>query len=596
MTKKGSPMMRILWIFALLLLARGGPTHAQTPWTQIPVDLREGVRIPLHDGVALAATAYLPRDTRPGPCIFTLTPYVGVSYHDRGMWFASHGLAFFTVDVRGRGDSEGSFTPNLQEAADGYDVVEWIARQPWCNGKVAMWGGSYAGYDQWATAGTLPPHLATIVPAAAPYVGVDFPVSRGIIDPYARRWLALVAGRTSQQALFGDTALWSEIARERFVRGSANSEIVDLLGVHEPTMATWFAHRADQAWWARYNPTADAMARLSIPVLTITGSYDLDQPGALAHYRDYMAHAPASATARNFLVIGPWDHPGTRTPQSTFVGLTAGPASLVDLPQLHLDWYRWTMADGVRPAFLKDRVAYYMLGAEEWRYAPTLDAVTGGHRTLSLSSDGTAGDVFASGRLGSTGNAARDSYVYDPRDTRNAALEAAIDPNDVTDQRMVLARANRQLVYTSEPFDTPVTLAGFLRLKAWIAIDQPDTDLRASVYAIAPDGRSILLGTDRIRARLREGDFAPKRVLVGKPLLYDFDRFSFNAWRLPAGARLRLVIDPMNSIWAEKNYNAEPPVETQTMADARPVTVTLFHDKARPSALILPIAAPVPRP
>ena len=600
----GSRMIRITTLIGLLSLALSRPLPAEPQPAEpqpakpqpitIPVEVRESVRIPLRDGVALAATAYLPRGAPPRPCVFTLTPYVGASYHDRGMWFAGRGLPFLTVDVRGRGDSGGAFTPNLQEAADGYDVVEWLARQPWCNGKVAMWGGSYAGYDQWSTAGQVPPHLATIVPAAAPFLAVDFPIARGIIDPYARRWLALVAGRTSQQTLFGDTALWAAMARDRFVRGGANAEIVDLFGVHDATMAAWFAHRGDKAYWASYNPRPAAMKQLALPVLTITGSYDLDQPGALAHYRDYLTHASPAAAARHFLVIGPWDHSGTRTPQASFVGLTAGPPSLVDLPQLHLDWYRWTMADGSRPAFLKDHVTYYSLGAEEWRHAPTLEAVTGEHRPLLLSSDGAAGDVYASGHLGASGGAAgSDQYLYDPRDTRDADLEASIDPYDVTDQRLVLARAGRQLVYTSSPLATPLDLAGFLRLKAWIAIDQPNTDLRATVYAVMPDGRSIQLGTDRIRARLREGDFTPRPVPVGKPLLYDFDRFTFNAWRLPAGARLRLVIDPMNSIWAEKNYNAAAPVEQQTMADSRPVTVTLFHDAARPSVLIVPIAASV---
>ena len=585
--------MRMILAMLVLLIALASPAAAQAPGPApvAGVELRWNVRIPLRDGVELAATAYLPKGAGPQPCIFTLTPYVGVTYHDRGMWFAAHGLPFLTVDVRGRGNSGGVFTPNLQEADDGYDVVEWLAKQPWCNGKVSMWGGSYAGYDQWAAASRLPPHLATIVPVAAPLVGVDFPISRGMIDPYGRQWLALVAGHASQQGMFGDAELWAELARERFVRGGANGEIVNLFGVTEPNMATWFAHREDAAFWARYNPTPESMTRLAIPVLTITGSYDADQPGALAHYRDHLAHGSPEAAARHFLVIGPWDHPGTRTPQLGFSGLTVGAASLVDLSRLHLDWYRWTIADGPRPTFLKDRVAYYVIGADEWRYAPTLDAVTGERRDLALGSDGTAGDVYASGRLGGAGRAASDSYRYDPRDTRNAELEAKGDPSDATDQRMVLAQGGRELVYTSAPLGAVTDIAGFFRLKAWISIDQPDTSLAASVYAVLPDGRSIYLAGDRIRARYREGDFRPRPVARGRALLYDFDRFNFQARRLEPGTRLRLVIDPMNSIWAEKNYNSGKRPEEETMADARTVTVTLHHDGRRQSVLTVPIAA-----
>lgn len=95
------------------------------------VEWQWGVKIPLRDGVLLNATVYRPAgQTEPRPCVFTLTPYIAQSYHDRGMYFAAHGYPFLTVDVRGRGNSQGSFRPFLQEAQDGYDVVEWLAKHP----------------------------------------------------------------------------------------------------------------------------------------------------------------------------------------------------------------------------------------------------------------------------------------------------------------------------------------------------------------------------------------------------------------------------------------------------------------------------------
>src|SRR5271155_4797908 len=106
------------------------------------VHMQWGVKIPLRDGVRLNATLYIPKThATPSPAIFTLTPYIGQTYHDVGMYFAEHGYPFLTVDVRGRGNSEGSFRPLIQEAQDGYDVVEWLAKQPYCNGKISMWGG-----------------------------------------------------------------------------------------------------------------------------------------------------------------------------------------------------------------------------------------------------------------------------------------------------------------------------------------------------------------------------------------------------------------------------------------------------------------------
>jgi predicted acyl esterase len=132
------------------------------------VDMLWGVKIPLRDGVKLNATIYKPKEMpTPLPVIFTLTPYIGDNYLDRALYFARHGYVFALVDCRGRGNSGGHFEPFEHEGRDGYDVVEWLARQSWSNGKVTMWGGSYAGFDQWSTAKELPPHLATIVPTAS---------------------------------------------------------------------------------------------------------------------------------------------------------------------------------------------------------------------------------------------------------------------------------------------------------------------------------------------------------------------------------------------------------------------------------------------
>jgi putative CocE/NonD family hydrolase len=162
----------------------------------------------MRDKVELNATLYLPK-TPDGslpktPVIFTLTPYISDTYHARGAYFASHGYVFALVDVRGRGNSGGEFEPFANEPRDGHDVVEWLAKQPFCDGKVAMWGGSYAGFDQWATAKEFPPHLATIVPAAAAHPGLDYPSYNNIGMTYDVQWFTLTSGHTPQDNLFGD--------------------------------------------------------------------------------------------------------------------------------------------------------------------------------------------------------------------------------------------------------------------------------------------------------------------------------------------------------------------------------------------------------
>jgi putative CocE/NonD family hydrolase len=560
-----------------------------------PVQFQWGVKIPLRDGVKLNATLYRPLDQKePLPCVFTLTPYVSQNYHDRGMYFAAHGYVFATVDVRGRGNSEGEFTPLLQEAKDGHDVVEWFGTQPYCNGKVTMWGGSYAGYDQWATAKEFPSHLATIVPVASPMPGVDYPMRNNIFYPYDMQWLTHVSGHTSQEKIFGDSNFWSAQFRRWYEAHAPFSELDKWIGNPSPIFHAWIEHPSQDAYWDGYSPTAEQYAKLDLPILTITGHYDGDQPGAMAFYRAYMAHATEAGRDRHYLIIGPWDHPGTRTPQAEVAGLKFGDASLLDMNALHKSWYDWTMKSGARPEFLKDKVAFYVVGEEAWRYAPTLDAVTARAEPWSLDSvAGRANDVFAAGSLGKNkpSGSKPDSYVYDPLDTSPAEWESVDVPNGLTDQRGLLNSSGKMLVYHTPPFAADTDIAGFFKLSAWISLDQKDTDFVAAIYEIKSDGSSVSLSDDLLRARYRKSFRDAELVKPGTVERYDFDHFTFQARRIAKGSRLRLVIAPINSQWSQKNYGSGGVVANESGKDARKVTVTLYHDAARPSALYIPLAA-----
>lgn len=587
----------LFWLgMAVLLLGGAAATAATKPEAKAdPVEFQWGVEIPLRDGVDLGATLYRPLDQKQAlPCVFTLTPYVSSNYHDRGMYFAGHGYVFLTVDVRGRGNSGGEFMPLLQEARDGHDVVEWLAKQPYCDGKITMWGGSYAGYNQWATAKEFPPHLATIVPVASPMPGVDFPMLHNMFYPYDLRWLTFVSGNAVQDKIFGDSDFWIAQFRRWYEAHASFAELDDYVGNPSPIFQTWIAHPTRDAYWDSYKPTNAEYAKLDLPILTITGQYDGDQPGALAFYDEHMQYGSAAAKAKHYLVIGPWDHPGTRTPQAKVGGLSFGSASLVDMNELHTAWYDWTMKDGDKPEFLKDRVAFYVAGEEAWRYAPSLDAVTARSEPRYLdSTDSRANDVFASGDLSTdkAAGGAPDRYVYDPLDTSSLAFEAEPAAEGLTDQRGLLMSSGKLLVYHTPPFAADTDLAGFFKLSAWIALDQPDTDFQVAVFEIESDGDSVFLAADQMRARYRNSLREAELVTPGKVERYDFDHFTFSARRIAKGSRLRLVIAPVNSLHSEKNYNSGGVVANESGKDARKVTVTLYHDAEHPSALYLPIAA-----
>jgi putative CocE/NonD family hydrolase len=574
-------------------------TNSRDP-NHTDVQMQWGVKIPLRDGIHLNATLYSPQDQSvAAPCIVTLTPYIADSAHEVGVFLAAHGFPFVVVDVRGRGNSEGVFRPFIQEASDGYDVVEWLAKQPYCSGKVAMRGGSYLGYVQWATAKEFPPHLATIVPAAAPRLAVDFPARNNIFQPYLVQWLTYTSGRASQTRMFSDGAFWSTLFRRWHESGRPFRDVDTMSGNPSSIFREWLAHPEPDSFWDACNPTADQYARIQIPILTITGSYDDDQPGALEHYREHLRSASASARGQHYLIMGPWDHAGTRTPLPEFGGLKFGPASLLDLQKLHLEWYAWTMQSGPKPEFLQRPVAYYVMGAERWRYADTLEAVTAHHEPYFLDSVSNANDVFSAGWLGdSPGKGQPDTYKYDPRDTDGPQVEAEARTHggSLTDQSVTHALLGKQLVYHSAPFEKDTELSGFFKCSAWIAIDCPDTDLYVSVHEIALDGSSIRLSTDAIRARYREGLRTAKLIRTAEPLRYDFERFTFVSRRIKQGHRLRLIVAPVGRLiettFSEKNFNGGGVVAEESEADARPVTVRLFHDEAHPSALHIPLGRP----
>ena len=588
------------------------PSAKPTPPSPTEYDLRWGIKIPLRDKVELNATLYLlkTKDGTPSrtPVIFTLTPYISDSYHARAAYFASHGYAFALVDVRGRGNSSGEFEPFANEPRDGHDVVEWLAQQPFCDGKVAMWGGSYAGFDQWATAKEFPAHLATIVPAAAAHPPLDYPSFNNVGETYDVQWFTLTSGRAGQQNLFADQKFWRTKFLDAYKKHIAFKTLDSFVGNPSANFQRILKHPTADAYYDAMVPTREQFQKITLPILTITGQYDGDELGALTFYRDHLANASPETHARHFLVIGPWDHAGTRTPTDEVGGVKFGPVSIVDLNDLHRQWYDWTMKNGTKPEFLKNQVAYYLLapgnsGANgEWKYADSLESFTANPKTFYLDSkNGDANGVFRSGALTEKQpNQGADQFVNDPLDTRRGENVEGVEPNEKTagiDQRFALCIANDGLVYHTEPLPNETPLIGCPEVTLWVSIDTPDTDLATDLYEIQPDGTSIALWSDIRRLRYRESLREAKLVKPGEIVKCEFAPGLFVARRLMKGSRLRLVLYSPNSIFWQKNYNSGGVVADETAKDARAAHVKVYHDAQHASAIELPLReSPVSHP
>jgi uncharacterized protein len=580
------------------------PPPQPSPTVLADYDLRWGVKIPMRDKVELNATIYLPRSSAGSPktpVIFTLTPYISDTYHARAAYFASHGYAFALVDVRGRGNSGGEFEPFAQEPNDGHDLVEWLAQQPFCDGKVAMWGGSYAGFDQWATAKEFPPHLATIVPAAAAHPPLDYPSYLNIGETYDVRWFTYTSGKASQANLFQDEKFWRTKYLEAYKKYVAFKTLDSIVGGPLPNFQRILKHPTADAYYDAMVPTKEQYQKISIPILTITGQYDGDELGALTFYRNHMAGATPDVAAKHFLIIGPWDHAGTRTPTDEVAGVKFGPAAVIDLNDLHRQWYDWTMKSGSKPEFLKNQVAYYMIGAGNsgangaWKYADNFKNLTSRARAFYLDSqNGDANGVFRSGSLSENQpRGGADKFTYDPLETHRGSEVEGVESDEKTaniDQRFALSIGNDGLVYHSDPLPKEMPLVGCPQLTLWVSLDTPDTDLSADLYEIQPDGTSIALWSDLRRLRYRESLYQEKLVKGDEIVQCNFAPGLFVARKLMKGSRLRLVISSPNSIFWQKNYNSGGVVANETGKDAQTAHIRVYHDGAHASAMQIPVS------
>src|SRR6185437_9231976 len=571
-------------------------------------DIEMSRMIPMRDGVKLEAWIFKPSHLESkAPAVLELTQYDIDGGRDQDFKaFVKRGYVFVQVEVRGRGRSGGEKSDDigLQVSRDGHDVVEWIAGRPWSDGHVFMYGGSFVGMTQWHTATQVPPHLSGIAPYVPIYPGWDVPNSNGI--PQA--WSAVIMGYVSGRTLNDDyirSDYWQKKMLEHYARQAPFRTLDDDIGIAQDDwwmedsrgrklsfMKMWLDHVGDEAFNLAAEPTPAQFAKMTFPVLTATGFFDDDQPGALHYYRRFLRHASPQEAARVLLVIGPWDHLGTQRPQKVIEGLSIPDSAVLHMGQLHADWYDWVLGRGARPALLRDRVTYYMMGANEWRHAHSLDAASSGeHLALYLEDPaGTPEDLFHSGSLVQSRPGAEPpaTIVDDPRALPELAVARYAADEDLLSQFRAYEKG--ALVFHSAPLPHDVEVAGQMRLDLILEADAPDFDLSAQVQMVKPDGSAVTLGEDIRRARFRDGFFKQELLKPGEVVTIPFT-FNWMAWRIPAGARLRLVLMPLNSPAYQKTYNTGGRIGYEDPRNARVAHITLFHDRSRASALLLPLAA-----
>jgi putative CocE/NonD family hydrolase len=553
--------------------------------------------IPMRDGINLAANIFKPQVVEtPLPAIMLLTPYGSDRNVERGMYFARRGYGFVSVECRGRGNSEGLFTPFVNEGQDGYDAVEWIARQTWCNGRVGMMGGSYKGMVQWLTAKENPPHLTSMAPTATVCPGIDATRDNNIYRTFNLQVLSFVSGRSANGNLLFSDYTRAKI-RHYYESGSAYADL--LQGnletpdnhMHE-VFQEWIAHPTFDSFWKEILPVPADYARMDLPVLSITGHFDVDQPGHMHYYREFQKYATEEAKSKHYFVTGPWDHGGTRQPVSELGGLSFGETAVVDMLDLHRRWFDWTLKDGAKPDFLKDNVLHFQMGSNTWRANHTLADMHKETFVTYLSSDGRKpDDVFHSGKLQEqpANDEAPHTVVYDP--AQLADKDRYITANLWDDYLVAQDYLGETgwLYYHSAPLLEEVDVAGYITLNAYFEIDTLDTDFYYKLYEIGAEGDNIFLAHGLMRARFRDSLESEELVDPGSINRYEMTSLYMFSRRLRKGSRLRLLVGYLDGSAYQKNFNSGKDVSLESAVDARTCTIKLHCSADYPSSLEIPV-------
>ena len=577
-----------------------------------------GLRVPMRDGIRLHCQVFLPADrSQSVPLVMEMTPYgIDISV-PAARRFTEAGLGLALFDCRGRGSSEGEFEMFETDINDTVDAIDWLANQSWCDGQVAMRGGSYSGINQWIAAKSRHPALKGIAPWGAAYPGIDVPPG-GVPFVGHLGWHVLTGGQDTQWQLASDSEFWMERLVEAYRSNRNIADLAEELGVTRPT---FYSVLRDPFYAMRnmtFLPTEEDMRLINIPILSSTGHYDSTHAGTLYHFLQHERFGTAEARAKHHLVMSPWHHAGMEGASS--VGdLTYGPAANVDMGAVRLEWYRWVFGLGEKPAFLSDRIVYYMSGAEVWRSAATLDEVSTKSRCWYLSSgpDG-ASDIFHSGKLVTQpeDNPA-DRFVADPFDSqiievemfkrqldRQSKRDSAVvypDPirgmhlqiagEDPTDQAFAYNLHGQGVIYHSHPLADDLDIAGIPELDMWLSLSTPDTDVVALLSEIRPEeGQSILLWSNILRLRYRNSWEEPELAIPGEPFQAQFFVPRFISRRIKKGSRLRLVLRTPGSIYFQKNLNSGKPVFDERPSDAVRCEVLVHHSDKMQTVLRLPLA------
>ena len=534
---------------------------------------RFNVRIPLRDGITLAADLVLP-DELPAPTVVMRTPYGrgGERATVRADGFAKAGYCACWVDVRGRGDSEGEFAPYRNDGVDGVDVIAWAAAQDWCDGSVVTYGGSYPGRIQWLTALHRPPALKAMIVLVTPSDPfVENPT--GVPGPMHVHWYRMVDGRAMQ---YTEAVDWMDVYRHRPLL-----ELDEAAGFRSELWREECRHQTLDEWWepVRYQHRID---EVDVPVLHVSGWYDDEEIGTPANF----ARLAGAGRAGQRLLMGPWGH---QVNAGRVLGeIDFGHDAVIDLEGA-MTGFLDEMVRGRHPANPPPPVRIFLMGANHWLDLDTWPAPGSTETAWHLDSDGHANSRYGDGRLSLSPAAAgspADAWSHDPGRPVPFITPASSAQIGGPDDYSGVETRGDVLVYTSEPLVEPLDVVGPIRLVAFVSTSAADTDVTAKLIDLHPNGFAQRLCDGLLRLRYRAGHERAQPVQPGT--VYEIEIAMWDtAQRLLPGHRLRLEV--ASSAHPKFAVNLGSGGDESAATEAIVAENRIYHDAAHPSRLIVTV-------
>ena len=528
----------------------------------------ETVEIKTSEGATLTAVIVRNKNQmNPQPAILTNNIYASDRDYVFGMRSAMNDYVGIVVNTRGKRNSKDINDPFEHESSDLYDIIDWVSKQKWCNGKVGMIGGSYLGFSQWAATKKLHPALKTIVPQASVGIGaMDFPMLNNVFRSYMLRWLSYVTNNNlTDEADFDDYTKWNAINNQYFTKGKKFNSLDSISGKKNIIFQRWLKHPSSDAYWQKMIPFKEEFSKINIPVLSTTGYYDADQTGVL-HY--FNQHNKYNKKAEHYLIIGPYDHPTVQTfPNNELYGYKLDSVAKVNFTNLCYEWFDYIFKEKPKPTILQNKINVQIMGTNQWRSVNTYKEISNNSVKFYLNRNKETKSIFEKPSKKSNFTQTVDFKI---RNEKRKYYSTGKDSMTIGSGRMAIE---------SEVLEKDIIINGSFTGNLRFSINKKDIDLAIDLIEVKPDGKIFYLSDYVGRASYAKDNTKRQLLKSNKIEQIPISNATFVSKKIEKGSKLVIVFGANKSRNWQVNYGSGKDVSEESIEDAgEPMQITWYND------------------